>query len=55
MEKKDVKLECKNCRYWHKDKKTQDVRDEAAWGECDIIECGSYGSDSICTEFIEKE
>ncbi len=27
----------------------------AAWGECDIIECGSYGSDSICMDFEEKE
>lgn len=48
-------LVCKNCKHWHKDKDSSDVDDDAAWGECDIIECGSYGSDYICMDFEEKE
>ena len=48
-------LVCKNCRHWHKDKDSDDVPDNAAWGECDIIECASYGSDSICVDFDEKK
>lgn len=48
-------LVCKNCRHWHKDKNSEDVLDENAWGECDFIGCGSYGSDTICVEFEERE
>lgn len=49
-------LVCKNCKHWHKDKDSSGVDDDAAWGECDIIECGGwYGSDPICTDFEEKE
>lgn len=48
-------LVCKNCKHWHKDKDSDDVNDDAAWGECDVNEWGSYGSDSICVDFEEKE
>jgi len=48
-------LACKNCKHWTKDKDSCDVKDEDAWGSCDIIECGSYGSDPMCVEFEEKE
>ena len=48
-------LVCKNCKHWHKDKDSDDVEDDAAWGECDINEWGSYGSDSICVDFKEKD
>lgn len=44
-------MKCKNCKHWHKDKNSSNIEDEAAWGVCDIIEWGSYGSDSICTDF----
>ena len=46
-------LICKNCRHWHKDKCCIDVKDDNAWGNCDIIDCGSYGSDPMCVEFEE--
>lgn len=49
-------LVCKNCRRWEKDKDSADVMDDAAFGGCDHIEWGCYGSDPICVDgFIEKE
>ena len=48
-------LICKNCKHWHKAEDSLDVKDEDAYGNCDINEWGCYGSDSICTEFDERE
>lgn len=47
-------MKCKNCKHWHKDKNSSNMEDDATWGECDINEWGSYGSDCICTDFENR-
>ena len=48
-------LICKNCKHWHKAEDSLDVKDEDAYGNCDINEWGCYGREAFCTEFDERE
>lgn len=49
------RLVCRYCKHWHKANDSPDVEDENAYGNCDINEWGSYGSDPMCADFYERE
>ena len=51
----EERLVCCHCQHCHKDKESDDVADENAYGNCDVHEWGSYGSDPMCVDFGEKE
>ena len=42
----------KNCHHWHN--RYPDVKDDDAYGSCDVYEWGCYGSDHQCENFKEK-
>ena len=50
----EEKLVCCHCKHWHKDKECLDVEDENAFGDCDFVQQGTYGSDLVCIDFEEK-
>lgn len=49
----EEQLVCCHCKYWWK--KEASLVDEKGYGDCDINEWGSYGSDPACGDFEEKE